>query len=564
MQPMRKMPGRNSEFCSRTRRKTAGRFLAAARKRWDTRPLRSAAGRLRRHGAKSAADFPGIESLVLHRASFGPAPGDKDHFLSLGTTDDARLEAWVDEQLSPESINDAEVDARLAASNFTTLNKSLNQLWVDHWLPEEIEWSERMRPFMETQAAVFLRAVYSKRQLVEVLADFWHNHFNIYGWHDEAGPVFVHYDRDVIRAGMLGSFRDLLEAVAASTAMLYYLDNVYSEADGPNENFAREVLELHTMGEENYLGAIPASEVPLGADGLPVAYVDEDIRELARCLTGWTVDENTGEFLYREDWHDSGAKQVLGLQLPAGLPPLEDVRRVFDRLAVHRGVARFISRKLCRRLVADEPSEALVDDMAVIFHDQASSTDQLKHLVRGILLSSEFKSTWNAKVKRPFERVVSAMRAMNPDFSMDLGEDMTQTLLWVFSETGHMPYEWRPPTGYPDTMAHWMGSNPVIMSWRCINWISDLETESGSGIYPFDVIQATPADRKTAEELADYWIERCLGRDMLPSERQEIVDFMAQGQLSTIDLGLSQHEEVQTRLRTMVALILNSPEAHRR
>ena len=318
------------------------------------------------------------------------------------------------------------------------------------------------------------------------------------------------------------------------------------------------------MGEENYLGAIPASEVPLGADGLPVAYVDEDIRELARCLTGWTVDESTGEFLYRQDWHDPGAKSVLGLQIPAGLPPLEDVRRVFDRLAVHGGVARFISRKLCRRLVADEPSDALVENIAGVFQARADSPEQLKLVVRSILLSTDFKSTWDAKVKRPFERFVSAMRAMNPDFSMGLGEDMTQTLLWVFSETGHMPYEWRPPTGYPDTMAHWMGSNALIMSWRCINWISDLETESGSGIYPFDVVQATPTDRKTAEELADYWIDRCLGRSLSSSERQEIVDFMAQGQLSSIDLGLAQHEEVQTRLRTMVALILNSPEAHRR
>ena len=169
MQPMRKMPGRSSEFCLRMRRKTARNYLAAARKRWEARPLRGGAARRRRGAAKSAGAFPGIECLVLHRASFGPAPGDSEYFRSLGGTDEARLEAWVDEQLSPESINDAEVDARIAASNFTTLNKSLNQLWVDHWLPEEIEWSERMRPFMETQAAVFLRAVYSKRQLVEVL-----------------------------------------------------------------------------------------------------------------------------------------------------------------------------------------------------------------------------------------------------------------------------------------------------------------------------------------------------------------------------------------------------------
>ncbi len=524
------------------------------------RPLRDPAA-FQRAMFRAAGERPELAVIAFNRAGFGLAPGDLEHFRSLGVTDAQRMTAWVDRQLDPASIADTELESRLAASNFTTLGKTLQQLWRDHWLPEDIEWDVRMRPFMETQAAVFLRAVYSKRQLSEVLADFWHNHFNIYGWHDEAGPLFVHWDRDVIRANMLGNFRRMIEAVTAAPSMLFYLDNAYSTLEGPNENYARELMELHTMGEEHYMGAIPASRVPVGTDGVPVAYVDEDVREMARCLTGWTINPETGEFLYREEWHDTGAKHVLGLDIPADLPAMEDVRRVLDRLATHPGTARFICTKLCRRLVADDPPEALVEAAVASFLDNASAPDQLARVFRTILLSEQFAATWGAKVKRPFELVVSAMRAMNPDFTMDLDVEMTWWILWVFSETGQGPYEWRPPTGYPDVRSHWLGTNPLVMGWRMVNWLSDLVFPEGSGTHPFDVVAATPGELGTAEELANHWIARCLGRPMDPEDRRRIVEFMAQGHLPTVDLGLATDESVQSRLRTLAALILTSPEA---
>ncbi len=511
--------------------------------------------------SKASRVIPPLGAIVYHRAAFGPAPGDIDAFEALGSTDAARIEAWVDRQLDPDSIPDTELEARIAASNFTTLNKTLQQQWTDHWLPDDIDWNERFRPMLETQAAVFLRTVYSRRQLFEVMVGFWHDHFNIYGWHDEAGPVFGHWDREVIRANALGNFRTMLEDVTAATAMLFYLDNVYNEKDGPNENYAREVMELHTMGEENYMGAIPAASVPLGPGGAPVAYVDEDVREMARCLTGWSVNEDTGEFLYRDGWHDTGAKHVLGLDIPANLAPLEDVRRVLDRLATHPGTARHIATKLCRRLLADDPPESLVESVAGIFLENASAPDQIARVVRAILVSPEFAATWGEKVKRPFELVISAMRTMNPDFTMDLAEDMTWWLLWLVSETGHAPFEWRPPTGYPDTRETWLGANPLVGNWRMINWLTDMRYPSGTGPYRFDVYAATPGNLRTSEELADYWIERCLGRPMDPADRRIVVEFMAQGHLPDLDIGIATDEEVQNRLRTMVGLILTSPDA---
>jgi len=504
---------------------------------------------------------PGLGTIALNRAGFGVAPGDLAHFDSLGADDAERMAAWVEWQLKPAAIGDDELEARLKASLFTTLDKSLEELWQDHWLPDDIKWEDRMRPFMESQAAVFLRAVYSRRQLNEVLGDFWHNHFNVYGWHDEVGPVFVHWDRDVIRANMLGNFREMIEAVTSATAMLFYLDNAYSTSEGPNENYARELMELHTLGAKHYMGAIPANQVPVDEDGVPVAYVDEDVREMARCLTGWTVNPDTGEFFYFDDWHDHDAKRVLGLELPAGLPPMEDVRRVLDRLASHSGTARFIAEKLCRRLVADDPPEPLVAAAAAVFLDNASEPDQLARVVRTILLSEEFAATWGKKVKRPFELVVSAMRAMNPDFVMDSTQDLTWAILWIFADTGQAPYEWRPPTGYPDRREHWLGTASVVAAWRMINWMTGLVFPDGSGTHPFDVVAATPPTLQTAEELADYWIGRVLGREIASADRDRIVAFMAQGRLPDVPLPVETDEPAQERLRTMAGLISSSPEA---
>jgi len=519
---------------------------------------------LRRPGkslkSKENPVIPPLAVRVLERAGFGAAPGDVDQFNALGSTDTERLEAWCDVQLDPGSIADPELDARIAACSFQTLGKSLTQLWADHILPDP-EWNIRMRPIMETQSLTMLRRVYSKKQLFEVLADFWHNHFNVYGYHYVSGPVFVHYDRDVIRAHALGNFRQMLEADASSTAMLYYLDNVYSEADGPNENYAREVLELHTLGEENYYGAIPASEVPTGPGGIPLGYCDEDVRELARCLTGWTVDEDTGEFQYRADWHDTGSKRVLGLDIPANLPALEDVRRVFDRLAEHPGTAGFISAGLCRRLVSDDPPQALIDRVAAVFSANTSSAEQLKLVVREILLSPEFSTTFDEKIKRPVELIVAAMRKTNPDFILPVGEDFTGTFFWLLYGTGHTPFEWRLPTGYPETSEHWIGSNAFVMGWRMINFLSNADDDTGN--YFFDTVAATPTGRRSAAQIADYWIDRCLGREMSPADRSVIIEFMAQGHLDSIDLNLAGDESVQNRLRTMVAMILSSPDAFR-
>jgi len=278
------------------------------------RPLRelaiekeSRAGRPSRVGRATAMRLPGVQVaktralpeppsaavIAINRMGFGPRPGDIAAFNALGSDDVERLTAYVDQQINPGSIDDSACDTRIAAAGFTTLNKSLAQLWLDH-VEADVSWSERMRPFFEIERMAFLRGVHSKRQLTEVLADFWHNHFNVFGYDYWCGPLWVHYDRDVIRGNQLGNFRVMLESVAASPCMLYYLDNYTSSNAGPNENWARELIELHTLEAENYLGVMRQVDVPLDGSGEPVGYVDDDVFEATRCFTGWTFDFDTG------------------------------------------------------------------------------------------------------------------------------------------------------------------------------------------------------------------------------------------------------------------------------
>jgi Protein of unknown function (DUF1800) len=517
-----------------------------------------------RPDAEGAGDAPGtvppLGGIVLNRAAFGPRPGDIAAFNALGSTDDQRLQVWVDRQLNPAAIPDPACDARLAAGGFTTLGKSLADLWAQHVLGSP-PWEVRMRPFWETQRATFLRAVYSERQLQEVLADFWHNHFNVFGDDSIQGPVFVHYDRDVIRANMLGNFRTMLGTVARSTAMLYFLDNYTSSVAGPNENWSRELFELHTMGAENYLGVMRQDDVPVDSEGRPIGYVDADVFEATRCFTGWSVANgqsgapNTGLFHYRPSWHDRFQKRVLRVFIPQDQPELADGGMVLDALASHPGTARHICRKLCRRLIGDEPSQATVDAAAQLFYEQRAAPDQLKQVVRAILLTPEFRTTWGTKVKRPFEVVASALRAAGGTFPFVMGDDHTDDLFWLFGNAGQQLFGRRSPDGYPDKQAAWMVPNPRVGGWRLCTW---LMSEPGSGAYYLDVVAQTPAGVRSSNQLADFWIDRLFGRPLSAAERQAVVDFMAQG--LDPNLALPWNDSVKNRVRAMVGLLFWSPE----
>ncbi len=530
------------------------------------RPSRPAAPSADPPAPRPPAITPPVAVIALNRLGFGQAPGDIAAFNALAATDAQRLQIWVDQQLQPGAIDDSVADARIAASGYTTLGKPLTQLWADHAAPSGLSYRERIRPADETTLATFVRAVYSKRQLLEVMADFWHNHFSVYAWERYEAATWVHYDRDVIRANALGNFRTMLGAVAKSTPMLFYLDNWLNSEDGPNENYPRELMELHTLGDENYFGAVPRNQVPTDALGIQSGFVDEDVFAVTRCLTGWSIDgdpwwrprDGNGTYFYRADWHDASAKNVLGHQLPAGQPAEKDGEDVLDILASHPGTARFVCRKLCRRLVGDFPPESLVDAAAQVFRTQWQAPDQIAQVIRTIALSSEFSSTWGQKVKRPFDIAVSAMRAGGADFPFIDGDSDTNSFDWRFYNTGHYPFDWHPPNGYPDFREAWVSSSPRVLSWRLTNWLIDVEDPND--IYRLNAHAQTHVWIRSANDLADYWIDRILGRPMSAQDRQEIVDFMAQGVNPSFDLPLDSDSDLRDRLQTMVGLIFLSPD----
>jgi uncharacterized protein (DUF1800 family) len=297
------------------------------------------------------------------------------------------------------------------------------------------------------------RAIYSNRQLEQVLTDFWFNHFNIYL--DKGADRFLvtSYERDAIRPHVLGNFREMLQATAESPAMLWYLDNWQSvaaptadrmtrkigakRARGLNENYARELLELHT----------------LGVDG---GYTQKDIVEVARCFTGWTIREayRGGGFDFNPRVHDKGEKVVLGVTIPAG-GGKEDGLKVLDIVAHHPSTAKFISRKLAQRFVADNPPESLVAAMAKTFQQKDGD---IREVMKTMLSSKNFWSqgAYRSKVKSPLEMVSSAVRATGADVTFAFG------LASKIGELGQPLYRKQEPTGYSSANAEWVNSGALL------------------------------------------------------------------------------------------------------
>ena len=305
---------------------------------------------------------------------------------------------------------------------------------------------------IELQRSKLLRAVYSNRQLYELMVDFWGNHFSIYGGKDDELFLLTGFDREAIRPFAMGRFRDLLGATAHSPGMLYYLDNWRSSVPRPypgnaekpagvdggfNENYARELMELHT----------------LGVDG---GYTQKDVLEVARCFSGWTIQEpnKQGLFLYRPGFHDDGEKIVLGQKiLPGG--GIADGERVLDILAAHPSTAKFIVTKLARRFISDDPPPTVVDRAVAVFQKTDGS---IKETLRAIITSPEFFSpaAYRAKIRTPLEYVAAALRVTSAETDADL------PVQDFITQMGQQLFGRITPDGYPDRGNHWLSSGTLL------------------------------------------------------------------------------------------------------
>jgi uncharacterized protein (DUF1800 family) len=369
--------------------------------------------------------------LGLNRLTFGPTRAERARVVEIG------LVAFIEEQLAHETINDDALNWRL--KKFETLNLKANELFeYGNKLFDDLDTSVTVK---ELRQATLTRQVYSQRQLYEVMVEFWGDHFNISVDKGDCWFLKTVDDREVIRKHALGNFRDLVQASAHSPAMLMYLDNQSNDKSHPNENYARELMELHT----------------LSVDG---GYTQQDVMELARCLTGWTIKENfwRGEFEFKADMHDDGTKTVLGQKIePNGQAEAESV---IDSLATHPATARFIATKLARRFIADEPPAELIEKATSTF---LNTQGDIKSVLRVILLDG--LSDAQPKYKRPQNFVASALRQLNA--SVDTGGrsgQPTYPLLDFVGRMGQLPFGWPTPDGYPDVAPRWLGN--LMPRWQ--------------------------------------------------------------------------------------------------
>ena len=572
----------------------------------------------------------------LNRITFGPRPGDIERVQQMG------WEHYLDEQLHPERVSDQLAEQKLAdipsihmtsaqIADYSAPPQLVQQLTQEYLAqqkknkkdageanenmtqgqkpgqgaaddPEvrrQIQQKLKEQGFKPPQAAIMelqqskiIRAVYSERQLQEVMTDFWFNHFNIFAGKGADRVLLTAYERDTIRPHVFGKFEDLLRATAKDPAMLFYLDNWMSASPnaklpeirnlddlrrmrqqgqlgnnrrqiqqirqqmqqrqqqagnaqqnprpnnpnaqrpprGLNENYAREIMELHT----------------LGVDG---GYTQKDVQEVARCFTGWTIRQprQGGDFYYAQFMHDDGEKVVLGTKIPAG-GGMKDGEAVIKLLAHHPSTAKFISTKLLRKFVSDNPSPALIDRTAKVF---LKSDGDIREVLRSIFTSPEFWSAENyrAKIKTPFEMTVSAVRALGADTN---GGPAFHR--WM-AQMGEPLFQAQPPTGYADTAEIWVNTGALLQR---MNFALDLSANRIPNTRVKLDSLTNGLDSSQPSRVAEHFIKLLLNGEVSPQTRATLDKSLSDPQIAKMN-----ERGTNTDIAKVVGLILGSPEFQR-
>lgn len=456
---------------------------------------------------------------LLRRATFGPTPE-----LVKAVTFQGRR-AWLDRQLNPSAIDDSDC-ARLIRERFPRVS------WT---IPEA---RDELEPFSwdlmyDVSAATIARSVWSKRQLFEVMCEFWSNHLNVTNPSDNVWDNRHDYDRTVIRKHALGRFEDMLIASATHPAMLLYLNNAYSTKDNPNENYGRELLELHSVS----------------VDG---GYNEEDMRNSTLIMTGFAVNWSRGTFTYRGGDHYRGPVSVM--EFSDANPDADGYQvgiRYLKYLANHPATAHHLAHKLCVRFVSDVPDEALVTRLANLYLDRDT---EIIPVLRQLFLSPEFAESLGQKTRRPFEDLTATLRTLNygPDKS---GKEGMRALVWVSDSLGQQPLAWSPPDGYPDEAVLWQSAGGTLSRWNTHLslashwWPNTLEQPPLRSLLP----NRLP---KTHGALVDALAKRLVFRPLAAPHRAAVLEFLERSASDPLD---SDDAAVGWRLPYVVALILDSP-----
>ena len=460
---------------------------------------------------------------LLRRVGYGPTASDVDEVAAKGYA------GWLEAQLHPSTIDDS-----YCTSILTRLPNQATPIWrVKADLDNDVlnGWDQEMSVLKDLTT----RALWSKRQLLTVMEDFWGNHFNVTCPGDNIASSRAHYAY-TIRQHALGNFRDLLRATSTHPSMLTYLNNRESTAAHPNENQGRELLELHTVGVD-------------------AGYGEDGVLNSARILTGLGVDTDSGEYAYQPWNHWTGAVSVLGFSHANS----SDVGgeavafSYFDYLARHPATARRLATKLAVRFVSDTPSSSLISSLAQAYLDNDTA---IVPVLRVLFSSAEFAASIGAKTYRPYEHIIATARLMEIKPSTDANVDACEQLVWMANDAGHNPFGQAFPTGQPDTAGAWASTATTLRRWN--NTISVV-----AGWYPTDVNRpdlrthvvgsTLPA---THGQLIDVIAKNLIGRTLDADHKTAALTFIGATDAKALT---SSSSAVNWRLPQLVALILDSP-----
>jgi uncharacterized protein (DUF1800 family) len=534
---------------------------------------------------------PSVTRLGLNRVTFGARDVDVDRVDAMG------WENWVDEQLSPPAGDDTVTAGLLDAATYRIayggrMDAQFNYPAVDEERPlntlkmtsselfeiydevfrlRTLPQSEINRIYEESFIANWIRNVHSTFQVREFLADFWHRHFNV----AQAEGAQVHftlpiYDQQVLRANALGNFRDMVEANAKSTAMLFYLDNADSRSNIPNENYARELLELHTLGRPGYLGETPPTGLPADAIGVnSPGFTDLDILQASRALSGWTVAmgqrignrtlARTGAFVYEPSYHNPNAQNFLGVDLRQFQPsPLNDSnsaqaveqgRKVIEFAAEHNKTGEFVVAKLANRIYGENYPTKVAAAALEMWNATKKSPNQIREVMRVFLLSPETRQMAATKLRRPYERALAFARTTNARVRPH------RQMFTAFAGTRDVLYSWPSPDGWPDTSEYWLSTASVMTQWNF------LLTSTGSG--PFGAtIRDESIKTGSTTVLVEDWINRMVGYKLSTSGYNALMNVAnnSTGIRAYVGMGTASTTTQESELRRLLALIAISPE----
>jgi len=463
---------------------------------------------------------------LLRRASYGPTPASITQATRLGR------KAWLERQLAPAKIADPLMDQLL--KRFPELNWSIATV--------QAEYADRLGSWdvmLQLSRATVARAIWSERQLFELMVEFWSNHLNVTNPSSDVWANRADYDR-LIRKHALGSFDDLLVAATQHPAMQMYLDNASSSKVHPNENHGRELMELHTLG--------------VGS-----GYTESDVKNSARILTGLTVDDRTGAAAFRPERHYVGPVQVLGFEHPnATAAGGREVAVAYLRwLARHPSTAASIVRKLAVRFVSDTPPASLLRALKATYlaHDTA-----IVPVLRQLFGSAEFAAAAGQKVRRPYEDLAAAVRVLGlrPDAKGTAG---IQALHWTLVDIGHGPLAWNPPNGYPDVAPAWQSAAGTLGRWNAhLNVAARWWPTTLTG--PALITMVPKRRPATYGALLDVLSNRILQQPISARQKAAICTFLTDEWTTvTPSKALPKNSAaLGWRLPSIVALLLDSPQ----